>query len=834
MRVEAGREIAVRVAGLPSAVLAELRLPHTAELVAHLTVERRRLAAEAAALSGELFDLIGRADSARAALVGLRRALAPGHRPPSARLVELCPLPPPLAERVTAWLRGRHEWDERRAELAEVLAKEHADALDRVRAACSRPVFRRGLLLSGEELSATLDRWLADPGRPPRQGKVLRLVKYLARASAKTSPFGSFMVSALTGWDDCPLDPAGALDPVTVAEVPGAFLDAVRDTLLADPRLAERVPLRANPSLTRLAGDECLFVRRSPGERIVTVRRTPAIDLCLRHAGSSPTAPRLAELLAAEGAEPDDAGRFVARLVAAQLLIPWSPVADDDPDPFGGWARWLGDAPESGNERELGDAPLGLAPELRELAAALRPVRPGPDDGRERRARVAAASAAVAARLGVAAPAEPAHEIEVSAARPAPPDLSAEVLADLDAVRRWLSVFDWKVPVRVEVGAFCRERFGAGSRTPFLEVCRQATAALPHLFGPAAMPWFLELTGEDRLRELERLRERARALARSATLERGQVLADTADWPAWLTSPAAAGFYLQTLPGESAGLRPQGRPGKVVVNAVHAGHGRASGRLHHLLGRAGVAPERPERAGLPLAEFGGRFGSALNTRTPSTVHEIDLPGAASGRDPRHRVPLGELLVEHDPRTDLVSLFSERHGRIDPVHLGMMGELALPAVAGFLERAFAPTYLFHPSVPPLISLRELAGTGTPQRFPRVSVGDVVVQRARWTVPADQVPARSGPDGEHLLALAGWRAELGIPERCFVRGWKPGAELGKARKPGYVDFSSWHLVALFEREARSNAVLVIDEALPDPLAEGAPAHVTEYHVEIGVSR
>ncbi|MER7505594.1 lantibiotic dehydratase [Nonomuraea pusilla] len=804
--MEVGREIVVRVAGLPAAVLADLRLPHTAELVTHLSDERRRLAAEAAALSVELFDLIGAAGSARAALVGLRRALAPGHRPPSPRLIGLCPLPVPLAERVTAWVRARHDWEDRRRDLAGTLDKERADALDRVRAACAAPAFRRGLALSGGELTSTLERWLADPGRAPRQGKVLRLVKYLTRAAAKTSPYGSFMVSALAGR---PGDGPAIPELLTVAEPPGAFLDAVGDALLADPALAGQVPLRPNPSLTRTA-QGLLFVRTvraaageqaGPKEEIATAGRAAALELCLRHAESRPTAPRLAELLAEAGADPGEAAAFVDRLVAAQLLLPCPPVHDDDPDPFGAWARRVG------------------APELRELAAASRPMAAAVDSPGRRRARIAAAAAAVADRLGIDPPADPAHEHDVSTGRPAPPPLPVSVLADLDAVRRWLAVFDWKVPVRVGVGAFCRERFGSGSRTPFLEACRAATAALPHLFGPAAMPWFLDLTGDGRLRELDRLRTRARDLARSCVLDRRRVLADTADWPAWLTWPASTGFYLQTLPGG------------VVLNAVHAGHGRAAGRVHHLLARAGAAPPRPPRSGLPRAEFGGRFGSALNTRTPSTLYEIDHPGATSGRDPRHRVPLGTLMVVHDPDTDLVHLHSDRLGRVEPVHLGMMGELGLPAVAGFLERAFAPTYLFHPSVPPFISPRDLAGAPSARRFPRVSVGDVVVQRARWTVPAGLVPARTGADGDHLLALAEWRHEHGIPERCFVRGWKPGAALGKARKPLYVDFAAWHLVALFEREARTNAALVIDEALPDPLADGAPAHVTEYHVEIG---
>ncbi|MCX2951558.1 lantibiotic dehydratase [Lentzea sp. NEAU-D7] len=778
-----GAEIVVRTAGLPVTVLADLRLPHTAALVAHITAERTRLAAEAAGLAAELFELIGAAPGARAALVGLRRCLAPGHRPPSAHLISLClpVLPEALADRVVAWTRDRRECDGRRAELTDVLAKERVDVLDRIRAACADPVFRRGLLLSGHELTDTLDRWLADPGRPPRQGKVLRLVKYLARASAKTSPFGAFLVSSLAGGG------SGAPGPITVPELPGAYLDALLARYPA--------PLRVNPSLTA-TGDGYLFA--GAHERIVTAKRVPAVDLVLGKAEHRPTRAELVSALAEAGAEPEEAARFCDRLVRTGLLVPCSPVSDDDPDPFGSWA-------------ELLDEPL-----LRELSSALRP------DGYHR-SRLAAASEAVAAHLGVAA--ETAHEAEVSAHRPPPPALPAEAIADLDAVRRWFSVFDWKVPVRVSVGEFCRDRYGEGSRTPFLVVCRDATAALPHLFGRTAMPWFADLSTGTRLRHLDRLRGRARALAARERLTRADVLADIADWPDWLTSPAEAGCYLQVCRGEVV-------PDLVVLNGLHAGHGRAGGRLRHLLGRAGISVEPAERLELPLAELGGRFGFALNVRTPGARYEIDLPGAASSREPGELIGLGELEVVHDPATDLVSLHSERFGPVQPVHLGMMGELALPPVAGFLERAFAPTYLFHPSAPPLISVHELAGTTAPQRFPRVTVGSVVVQRARWTVPAAQIPRHGGTDAEHLLALAEWRRSLGIPHRCFVRGWRPGAELGKSRKPNYVDFAAWHLVALFDREVRSNSVLVFDEALPDPLA-GLPGqrHVTEYHVEVG---
>src|SRR5207302_1870921 len=104
-----------------------------------------------------------------------------------------------------------------------------------------------------------------------------------------------------------------------------------------------------------------------------------------------------------------------------------------------------------------------------------------------------------------------------------------------------------------------------------------------------------------------------------------------------------------------------------------------------------------------------------------------------------------------------------------------------------------------------------------RYPRVEVGDVVVQRARWLVPTAQVPrrGRGEPDADHLLRLVAWLARSGIPCRCFVRAWRnDGDKLAKSRKPLYVDFANWFLAMGFEHQVGTSEHVLFEEALPAP--------------------
>lgn len=850
----ASDDVAVRTAGLPVSVLRTLSFDRTAARVGELAASWRWLRAEGAALSDCLYavirDLPATESAHRPALVGLRRAVFKVAEPSDPDVRSTCGplLPDALGERVDTWFDRFSMWREARAGLDELLNREESARQTHVRDACTDPMFRQGLLVSSPELLDVLDRWCAGRTRRLREGKLLKLVKYLARASAKTSPFSTFMVAGLTPWREAGTEPAGQgqAEGRVVLDPPVPFLDTILDALGAHPDLAAIQRVRVNPSLT-IHGGTVSFIGRGPTEPLLSGPLAPAVSACLRHLKDRPeaTVTELSAALAGEGLTATEARRLVDQLVMRGMLHVSPPVDDHATDPFGALAGWLEDAPET----HWAD----VRRDLRELANEFRTATPPADIGtyRARLTRVHATMGDLADRLGVDRPSGGLHDVALPAtSAPAPEPRSwCDVLADLDVLRRWLTVFDWKVPIRASLGTWYRERFGAGTRTPLLVVYREilansngtgksadespAARTLRSLFAPSATPWSLQLadTGQERLRTLHELRERARNVTHDSAgggvrhVDPHALEAAMRAWPQWLTAPASAGFYVQRLPGDEPAA---------VVNTVHAGHGRATGRLRHLAARAGSgSPRTGPDIGLPCAELGGRFGSALNVRAASTRYEIEYPYSTSGRAWQRRLRPGELDVVHDPESDLVHLWSSRLGsRISPVHLGMQGELALPPLATFLERGFAPAYLFHPSVPPLISVDELTTSTGVRRFPRVQVGHVVLQRVRWVAPAADIPVRGRFDsaGDYLLALAEWRHEHGIPDRCYIRGWTPSRELGKERKPLFVDFNSWYLTTLFDQAATSSTAVVLDEALPDPLAPGAPEHVTELYMQV----
>src|SRR5262249_53675994 len=199
----------------------------------------------------------------------------------------------------------------------------------------------------------------------------------------------------------------------------------------------------------------------------------------------------------------------------------------------------------------------------------------------------------------------------------------------------------------------------------------------------------------------------------------------------------------------------------------------------------------------------------------------------------------------------VGLFSTQlGGQVLPRHLGMLAEFMLPATARLLVRAFGGSGLVHASMPPLIGMDRWILPSQPAelptqpgelgeivRHPRVEVGRVVLQRARWSMPAERVPCRAKGerDVDFLLRLVAWLHQQAIPDRIFVRVWDSvfNGERIKDRKPVFVDFANPWLVADFERQLGPDRLVAIEEALPDPYqAQGTPeqAHVTEFLVEL----
>jgi hypothetical protein len=858
----------VRTAGLPADTLRRLRFEESFTLADRLARDREWLRTEGSSLADALHAIIGMAgDADKPGLVGLRRALHRG-RPPSGREWNeriLAALPAELADRVRAWIVTLRAAQQMTAALPDVLVAELATKDVELRAVAGQPQFQRALAHASPALSGELSKWLAGRRRPQRQS-LIRLAKYVARAVAKTSPLSTFTVSGLGTWAEAGgntqrenPDPA----VVGITELDGGLLHQLTRWLRSDPQLSAALPVRVNPSAT-LYDDRVMFVGATAREPVVTVSAAPVIRETLRILGDRTvaTADLVAELTA-ESAEAPRVERFVDGLVDAGLLERQVPLTDLAPDPLGDLADWL----TRDARGESGTDFVAAATGVRTLLQDNVPV----DDVAGNRVRLSELNHAIGELADLAG-------LDSSLVRehyqfrdnavyrePAVEQIShwCAALSDLDAVRRWMGAFDVALPLRLALGTYCAERFGPGSEVPFLLLHRaiheervrgDGAARTPAAEAIASMadntlvmmPAELPESRVPRIRELAQIRREAGEVMRNHEPDNGVIRVDgravaelVARWPQWVTPPGSLGCYVQVIPDPAAV--------RLVLNVAQTGYGRGHSRVRQFVAQAeGIAPPDGSWStygGEPvLAEVRGAFASSANRRPASLPYEIDYPDVVSDRPAAERIRLGDLVVVHDPRTDLVRLVSKRLGvQVRPVHLGMMSDVLLPPAARLLTYTFgAANYLHTTALSMLSPLVESVPAQQIVARPRVEVGRVVLQRARWVAGADAVPRREKgeTDADYWVRLAGWLRTNGIPLRCFVQMRNDdGPQAGnlftrgfdKSRKPVYVDFANWYLVAVFERMlVRADGVVVFAEALPEPA--DADSHVTEYLVEL----
>jgi hypothetical protein len=840
----------VRLAGLPTSVLAGLRFPRTSSLVVELAVGQEWLAREGGALADALHGVIGALvdHPAKPGLVGLRRALHQGRAP---RTREWRPetealLPAPLATRVRTWLDRRIAWHRRRSELDRVVAAEHAARVRALRELAADPVFRRGLWHSSRTLSDELDRWLADPDRTPRRQVQLRLAKYLARASAKSAVFSSFAATGLGRWvgdgpQPGPAGPALRPNPDPDLRTVTACDDLLRERLLSamvqEPALGRVLAVRINPSHTTSPdGTGHWFLGPPPEEPVRVLRPHPVLQQCLELAGRAGAAAWTTmgvlteQLSEATGADPAYLRGYLHRLSDAGLLELGPPLPARPAVSLAGLAGWAatGEDPE-------------LAAGLNRLEEALRATEQQWELAGHRRSHHAITTAArgIAGRLGISVDKPRAANDDLVAAGPLA-DCRAPhwrpALADLSALRCWLGLFDPALPLRMALRRWWDDHQPAHSTAPLLVLYqrfRATAAALDGLFTRPTFPADLLVSPVPGLAQVGELQSAALAAlpiqpghSEPIRIPVADLVATAATWPAWVRPIDEMTCYMQH----------DGR--QAVLNRLSAGYGTASHRTAYLRRRAGADPAVPVRERGPdvLAELGGLYGTALNVREPCLPYEIDYPFAPSTRPADQRIPLAELLVTRDRDGELRVRSTRLGAEVRPVYNGALIPAQLPPLARLLVAGFgSPT-------PPYAVPMPYSGLPTGvRRVPRISFGSVVVRRARWAFPPALVPIRAtgGTDADYLLRLAGWRRAHGIPDRCFVRALPSGDQTlprgdalqrtyGNLRKPTYVDFTSWFLVLAFENLLRTPRELVIfEEALPDPAAS---PRVAELLVEV----
>ncbi|MFJ5679430.1 lantibiotic dehydratase [Streptomyces sp. NPDC093097] len=851
----------VRLGGLPVPMLDDLRSPELWHQVEAVLAGERGLAAAEAELSEALYALIGRAAAGKPRLVALRRAvhnrraLTDRYWNDEVRAM----LPPPVVEGVRAWtdLLAAHGRD--LARLDALVGHQSAGQHLLLRKAVADPAFQYGLVLSSPVLHRQVRKWLARPDESaPDRSLALRLTKYLARITMKTSPFSTFTVSGLGAWRDRSAGPAApppvpGLTVTTVAELNVWVVQQVVRQLSRHPVLAAGLRLRLNPSAHPAEG-RWQFLGPGDEEPLRALPAGAAVAACAHAVGPSGRirAEAARDVAARTGNDLAAADAYLGRLVELGLLEAERPFPDQALDPLAALRAWV-----AGGGADL----AGLVGELDVLAARVAeyPTLAAPAD------RLRCISAVEAALRRVRDLAGPEH-IQLPAKNtvienalltteltgPARRDW-APVLRDLDVIRRCYAVLDPALPGRVALTDAFAARLGAGAAVPFLAFHRAVQEWLredPELPGllSIATHGYAALSGHrlPRIRELARLRAQLCAAADAGRADQDGVLrlaparlAALADgWPVWLRPPDSVAFYGQPLGGTDPHF---------VVNAVNSGHGRGRDRIRRLLAQAGIAAgadTAPPPDGVLVADTCRHYGSNVGLRMSAVADEIDYPGGHSLRAGEHRIPLSDLLVRHDPARGLLVLWSRRRdAEVRPVHPNLIAELWLPPALRLLLQAFGATSNLLIPGRRMFGDPSLAEVDGMAAEPRVVIGRTTVSRRQWVFPATAVPVREKGerDRAYLLRLAAWLGGHGIPQRCFVRALDPASVVGgsvwriKSRKPLYVDFANLLLLGGFERMLTGGGqVLFLQEALPAPAdlpryGDSGP-RVTEFVIEI----
>ncbi|MGE7386735.1 lantibiotic dehydratase [Streptomyces sp. NPDC004126] len=883
-----------RVRAAPYALVRATVLTHPAQtpdaaafrtLLARLHETERRLLETAAPLCDDLHDSRAGHPAAlhRDVVLPLRRALHNGREPRPALLERLGDLPERLP-RLAGWLALR----ERRTALLAALTAAAAPALaaerDALAVLCREPALAKAVALTSTDLLRAVERAAAGTRDRRTRKEEAAVLRYALRASTKTSPLSWFTA---VGWGPLPpeQDPAVAswgraplLDgPLLPVVRPSRTLTTALTLALLDaPHRRAALPHRIT-STARTAGGRAAYSRDRTafaggrylvaGEDEAELPATGPLGLVTERARNPVPLDELTGLLAAAlkgaGAGAGGDGRaaaagFLARLADAGLLVPGEPVPPQDPDPLERLAHWLR-SPDGAGAGEEAAADAAHAGRLGELARLTSGFADTPAAGRPALLSTLSdrwAQALAAAGRPVPAVSAPLSAVSEDVVAPHPLDLGGFLgAADHEALREvspLAELFDLGHLLRRVVRDRFVARYGPGGTChhpwEFGAEVAEAWEAAGRLsaLGPAdALPTGTAPLAALRAEAVAAVREAAHGgpyagpyagpagaaeLVLPPDLLKG--LGDRLpDWA--LSRPLSHAYFLQRDP----------RRGLLCVNQVYGGWGRFTSRfLDTLDPRAATEVSRQVRRAL------GPDARAAQIRPVggfnANLHPLLVPDEI-GPD-RRWSSLGEadLDLVHDETDDQVRLRLRDTGELlDVLYPGFLSPVLLPRRLG-AHLADQPHGIV--DLRPLVPRTALTapGGGTVTHTPRLRHRHVVLRRRRWLLPpgaVERLRADLTAGGEvPAEAAASWRAALGLPEQLFLHPaataptGRPAEDFlsGLSRpKPQLVDLgNALHLRCLAKWLSRHGGGAVLEEALPAPGAQDAPARAVELVLEV----
>ncbi len=221
-------------------------------------------------------------------------------------------------------------------------------------------------------------------------------------------------------------------------------------------------------------------------------------------------------------------------------------------------------------------------------------------------------------------------------------------------------------------------------------------------------------------------------------------------------------------------------------------------------------------AGHEFVELVTTHGFNGNMHPPLTGRVLVLPGEWTAYPRQQQIFLHDLLLKHDQRSNRLLLFHKREGT--EIHLlyrgllstGLLGPLHRWLVS-FTQAAYWSDLALTESFMGARGRKEQ--TGRIHTYPRLRLGQLVLARKKWMIPARLWPqweSRKCPDVPQLLAIERWRHQHGLPTQLYVR-----AALSRRSKPQFVDFHHALLLASLPKHLHSlDGWFKAEEALPAP--------------------
>jgi thiopeptide-type bacteriocin biosynthesis protein len=652
--------------------------------------------------------------------------------------------------------------------LAESLAFDRVLLRERLRGLLDRPDVREALFLASPSLEQRIAKWSRDPCCAEGRDIECALVRYVQRMAARATPFGLFAGCSV-----------GRIETSTRLRLEGAgryrkhsrldsdYLSSLIEQLIAAPETRAPLRYRPNSSLYRTAGRiRYAEERLADGGRsyhLVAVDATEYLEAALERSQDGATSRELAEVIAR--VRPDvtiqEAEAFVGELIDTRLLISELSLPVTGPEPI---EALIAETGRHEATRETAARLTEARTILRELDAA------GPGADLERYRGLAQILESLPARV------DPSRLVQVDLLKPAAAaglgnDVLSEIQSAIQILRRIATP-----PAEGELARF-RQEFTArydAREVPLVEALDdEVGVGFEGGESSEAEPLLADLTivspraESDGLRWDERtghlLAKLMRASERGETevhLEKDDLERLSQAKPA--TLPAA--FCVSVCVAAASEESLDRGEFRVLFKGLHGPSGaRVLGRFCHadaVLRESVTAHLRAEEERAPGAIFAeivhlpeGRTGNVI-FRPPLREYEIPFLGR-SGVAPERQIPVTDLFVS--VAEGRIVLRSRRWGReVIP---------RLTSAHNFVRRSL-PLYRFLCSLQTQGVVPGLGWSWGPLEntsfLPRVRCGRLVLSRARWRVPAEELKALcKESDSDRFLRVRRWRAQWKLP-------------------------------------------------------------------------